>query len=239
MENLEGRRPVLEALEGGRTPRLIYLASGLKGKAVERIWEEAKKQGITIEEVPRKQLDQMSETRNHQGVIARVEPYPVLTLDDFLKGKNLNLLLMLDQIQDPQNLGGIVRTAAFMGAQGIILPKRRSAGPTTAVARASAGALERIPLVQVTNLVRAIKRLQGEGFWAVGGHLQSRKAPGEVDLTRPILLLIGSEGKGLRRLVAEQSDELVSIPGSGNFDSLNASVAAGILLYEVIRQRME
>jgi len=236
METISGRNPVLEALRSGREIKEIFILSDGRGPAVEEIKRMALRRKITLQEVDRRKLDQMVR-ENHQGVVARVRPRSPWTMEDILKKENLNLVIALDQIQDPQNLGAIIRSAAFIGADGILTPKDRSAPLTETVHRASSGGWEWVPVVEITNLARTIDEFKERGFWVTAGDQKAKTQPWEVDFTYPTLVVIGSEGKGVRPLVRKKCDHLISIPGSGKLESLNASVATGIILYEIMRQR--
>ncbi len=237
MDKIAGRNSVREALRSGRRVREVLMARSGKGQILEEIENLAREKGITVKKVKREELERLASSENHQGVLAMAESLPVLTLDELLQEENLTLLLALDQVQDPQNVGSIIRSAAFAGVQGVIYPARRSAGITSAVVRASAGGVEWVKKVEVVNLARALEALKDYGFWIVGGEPAGDELIFEVDFRLPVVLVIGSEGKGIRRLIREKCDHLVRIPCVGFIDSLNASVAAGIMLYEVIRQR--
>ena len=237
----EGRNAVLEAFRSGKTIDKLFVLDGCQDGIVNTIKREARKQDAIINFVKKERLDQMSVTGHHQGVIAAASAYTYGSVEDILeaareKGED-PFIFLLDNIEDPHNLGAIIRTANLAGAHGVIIPKRRACGLTAAVARASAGALNYTPVAKVTNLAAAIEELKKEGLWFVcaqmGGESMYR-----LKLTGPIGLVIGNEGDGVGRLVQEKCDFTASIPMRGNIDSLNASVAAGVLAYEIVRQRL-
>ena len=240
-ENLiEGRNAVLEAFRAGRTVDRLYVQQGLQDGPVMTILREAKKTDAIISRVSKERLDQMSSTGKHQGVAAIVAAFSYAEVSDMLekarqKGED-PFLFILDNIEDPHNLGAIIRTANLVGAHGVIIPKRRAAGLTAAAVRASAGAVHYTPVARVTNITSTIESLQKEGLWFVCADMD-----GEVmyrqNLKGPIGLVIGSEGSGVSRLVREKCDYTASIPMKGDIDSLNASVAAGVLAFEIRRQR--
>ena len=211
----------------------------MKGQA-QQVVELAAKKGITIHYVPRKKLDQMV-SGQHQGVVAQVAAYEYAELDDlYQKAEDQNeqpFILVLDEIEDPHNLGSIMRTADAVGAHGIIIPKRRAVGLTTTVAKASTGAIEHIPVVKVTNLSRTLEEMKQRGIWVVGTDASGQQDYRSLDGNMPLALVIGSEGKGMGRLVKEKCDFLIRLPMAGKVTSLNASVAAGLLMYEVYRKR--
>lgn len=238
---IEGRNAILEAFRSGKTIDKLFVLEGCQDGPVRSITREAKKQDTVIQFVPKTRLDQMSETGKHQGVIAFAAAYAYAEIEDMLKlAEEKNeppFLFILDGIEDPHNLGAIIRTANQAGAHGVIIPKRRAAGLTSTVARTSAGALNYTPVAKVTNLAATIEELKEKGLWFVcadmDGELMYR-----MDLKGPIGLVIGNEGDGVSRLVKEKCDMTASIPMKGDIDSLNASVAAGVLAYEIVRQRM-
>ena len=238
---IEGRNAVLEAFRSGKTIDKLFVLDGCQDGIVNTIKREARKQDAVISYVKKERLDQMSETGHHQGVIAFAAAYAYAEVEDILaaareKGED-PFIFLLDNIEDPHNLGAIIRTANLAGAHGVIIPKRRACGLTAAVLRASAGALNYTPVAKVTNLAAVIEDLKKEGLWFVcaqmGGESMYR-----LNLTGPIGLVIGNEGEGVSRLVKEKCDFMAAIPMKGEIDSLNASVAAGILAYEIVRQRM-
>lgn len=238
---IEGRNAVMEAFRSGKTIDKLFVLDGCQDGPVKSIVREAKKQDTIITYIPKERLDQMSETGHHQGVMAYAAAYDYAAVDDLLKLAEEKgeppFLFLLDGIEDPHNLGAIIRTANLAGAHGVIIPKRRAAGLTSTVARTSAGALNYTPVAKVTNLTATIEDLKKKGLWFVCADMS-----GEVmyrqNLTGPIGLVIGSEGEGVSRLVKEKCDMTASIPMKGNIDSLNASVAAGVLAYEIVRQRL-
>ncbi|GFI11300.1 MAG: 23S rRNA (guanosine(2251)-2'-O)-methyltransferase RlmB [Lachnospiraceae bacterium] len=239
---IEGRNAVLEAFRSGKTIDKLFVQDGCQDGIVNTIKREARKQDAVISYVKKERLDQMSETGHHQGVIAFAAAYAYAEVEDILaaareKGED-PFIFLLDNIEDPHNLGAIIRTANLVGAHGVIIPKRRACGLTAAVLRASAGALNYTPVAKVTNLAAVIEDLKKEGLWFVcaqmGGESMYR-----LNLTGPIGLVIGNEGDGVSRLVQEKCDFTASIPMHGDIDSLNASVAAGVLAYEIVRQRMK
>ncbi|MCD7921034.1 MAG: 23S rRNA (guanosine(2251)-2'-O)-methyltransferase RlmB [Clostridiales bacterium] len=238
---IEGRNAVLEAFRSGKTIDKLFALDGCQDGPVRTIVREAKKQGTVISFVSKERLDQMSETRKHQGVIAHAAAYEYATVDEILRRAEDRgeppFLILLDGIEDPHNLGAIIRTANLAGAHGVVIPKRRAAGLTATVAKASAGALNYTPVAKVTNLSAVMKELKERGIWFVCADMD-----GEVmyrqNLTGPIGLVIGNEGEGVGRLVKENCDLTASIPMRGDIDSLNASVAAGVLAWEVVRQRL-
>ncbi len=237
---IEGRNEVIEALRSGRTIDRLYVLDGSHDGKIETIKREAKKAGIRIDFIDRKRLDTMSLTGNHQGVVAKTAAYSYAEVDDILqraeeKGEE-PFIFVLDGIEDPHNLGAMIRTADVCGAHGVIIPKDRAVGLTATVAKASAGAINYVPVAKVTNLTRAMEELKQKGIWFAGADMD-----GELmyacNLRGPMGIVIGAEGKGLSRLVKEKCDYIVRIPLHGNIDSLNASVACGVLAYEVVRQR--
>lgn len=238
---IEGRNAVIEAFRSGKTIDKVYILDGCQDGPVNTIKREAKKQAAIIKYVTRQRLDQMSETGKHQGVIAVAAAYSYAEIEDMFslaeqKGET-PFFLLLDNIEDPHNLGAIIRTANLAGAHGVIIPKDRAAGLTAVVARTSAGALNYTPVARVTNLSRTIKDLKEKGMWFVCADMDGT-AMYDLNLTGPIGLVIGSEGEGVSRLVKENCDMTASIPMKGDIDSLNASVAAGVLAYEIVRQRI-
>ncbi len=240
MPKIEGRNAVLEALRSGKTVDRLYVLDGCKDGPVQTIVREAKKQGTVISFVTKERLNQLSETQKHQGVIAVSAAYTYASVEDLLqRAKDRGeqpFLILLDGIEDPHNLGAIIRTANLAGAHGVIIPKNRAVGLTATVAKASAGALNYTPVAKVTNLSKTIEALKKEGLWFVCADMDGTVMY-DLDLKGPIGLVIGSEGEGVGRLVKEKCDLTALIPMKGNIDSLNASVAAGVLAYEIVRQR--
>ena len=237
---IEGRNAVLEAFRSGKTVDKLYILDGCQDGPVRTIAREARKHDTIIQYVAKERLDQISETGKHQGVIAVAASYEYATVEDILaKAKEKGeppFVLLLDNIEDPHNLGAIIRTANLAGAHGGIIPKRRAAGLTAVVARTSAGALNYTPVAKVTNLKTVMEQLKKEGMWFVCADMGGT-AYYDLDLKGPIGLVIGNEGEGVSRLVKENCDFVASIPMKGDIDSLNASVAAGILAFEIARQR--
>ena len=238
---LEGRNALTEALAAGRAIDKVYLAEGNTDRALARLAAMAKQAGAVVVETDRRKLDQLSATGAHQGVIAMVAAHAYATVEEILENaKNRGeapLIVICDELSDPHNLGAIIRTAECAGAHGVIIPKRRSVGLTAVVGKASAGALEYLPVARVANLVSAIRELQKAGVWVFGTAADGDTALYQADLKGPAAIVIGNEGDGMSRLVAEACDFKVSIPMRGRISSLNASNAAAILLYEAVRQR--
>ena len=241
-EQIEGRNAVLEAFRSGRCVDKLFILDGCQDGPVRTIAREARNKDTIINYVSKERLDQLSETRAHQGVIAQVAAYEYSTVEEILEKAEEKgeppFLVLLDNVEDPHNLGAIIRTANLAGAHGVIIPKRRSVGLTSTVAKTSAGALNYTPVAKVTNLVRTIEELKEKGIWFVcadmGGESMYR-----LNLTGPIGMIVGNEGEGVSRLVREACDFTASIPMKGDIDSLNASVAAGVLAYEIVRQRLK
>ncbi len=240
-DRIEGRNAVLEAFRSGKTIDKLFVLDGCQDGSVQSIIREAKKQDTLIQFVAKERLNQLTETGKHQGVIAYAAAYAYAEVEDMLRlardRGEAPFLILLDGIEDPHNLGAIIRTANLAGVHGVIIPKRRAVGLTATVAKASAGALHYTPVAKVTNLTRTMEELKKQGLWFVcadmGGEQMYR-----LNLTGPIGLVIGSEGEGVSRLVKENCDLTASIPMKGDIDSLNASVAAGVLAYEIVRQRI-
>lgn len=239
---IEGRNAVLEAFRSGKPIDRIYIQDGCQDGPIMSIKREAKKHDTLVKYVAKERLDQMSETGKHQGVIACAAAYEYAQVEDMLalaeeKGEP-PFLFLLDNIEDPHNLGAIIRTANLAGAHGVIIPKNRAVGLTATVARTSAGALNYTPVAKVTNLGKAIEDLKKKGLWFVCADMGGTTMY-DLDLKGPIGLVIGNEGEGVGRLVKEKCDFVASIPMKGDIDSLNASVAAGVLAYEIVRQRLQ
>lgn len=237
---IEGRNAVLEAFRSGKTIDKLYILDGCQDGPVRTIAREAKKYDTIINYVKKERLDQLSETGKHQGVIAVAAFYEYATVEDILakaaeKGEP-PFIILLDNIEDPHNLGAIIRTANLAGAHGVIIPKRRAAGLTATVARTSTGALNYTPVAKVTNMATTIEKLKEEGLWFVCADMGGT-CMYDLDLKGPIGLVIGNEGDGVSKLVRDKCDFIASIPMKGDIDSLNASVAAGVLAYEIVRQR--
>ena len=239
---IEGRNAVLEAFRSGKPIDKVFVLDGCQDGPVRTIVREAKKHDTLVKYVTKERLDQLSETGKHQGVIAYAAAYEYAEVDDILEAAKKKgeppFIFLLDNIEDPHNLGAIIRTANLAGAHGVIIPKRHAAGLTSTVAKTSAGALNYTPVAKVSNLGQTIEELKKEGMWFVcadmGGDLMYN-----LNLTGPMGVVIGNEGEGVSRLVKEKCDFVAAIPMKGDIDSLNASVAAGILAYEVVRQRMK
>ena len=239
---IEGRNAVLEAFRSGKTIDKVFVLEGCQDGPIKTILREAKKHGTMVKFVSKDRLDNMSETKKHQGVIAYAAAYNYATVEDILAKAEENgeppFIFLLDGIEDPHNLGAIIRTANLAGAHGVIIPKNRAVGLTATVAKTSAGALNYTPVATVTNLSATMKELKKQGLWFVCADMD-----GEVmyrqNLTGPIGLVIGNEGDGVSKLVRENCDFTASIPMKGDIDSLNASVAAGVLAYEIVRQRLQ
>lgn len=238
---VEGRNAVIEAFRSGKTIDKLFILDGCKDGPIQTILREARKQDVIINYVKKERLDQMSETGKHQGVIAYAAAYEYSTVDEMLQKASdqgvAPFLILLDNIEDPHNLGSIIRTANQAGAHGVIIPKRRAVGLTATVAKASAGAINYTPVAKVTNLVKTMEDLKKQGMWFVCGDMDGESMY-SLDLTGPMGVVIGNEGSGVSRLVKENCDFVASIPMYGDIDSLNASVAMGVLSYEIVRQRL-
>ncbi|MGR3766459.1 23S rRNA (guanosine(2251)-2'-O)-methyltransferase RlmB [Rossellomorea sp. NS-SX7] len=235
-----GRNPVIEALKSGREINKIWIAEGSQKGSIQQILGLAKEANVMVQYVPKRKIEQMV-AENHQGVVASVAAYKYAEIDDIFdkaaqKGED-PFVLILDELEDPHNLGSIMRTADASGAHGIIIPKRRAVGLTSTVAKASTGAIEHIPVARVTNLSRAVDELKERGVWVAGTDAKGKQDYRQLDGTLPIGLIIGSEGKGMSRILRDKCDFLVQLPMTGHVTSLNASVAASILMYEVYRNR--
>ena len=242
MDRLTGIHAVREALEAGRALDRIVIAKGRQDTRTEDIVQLARKQNISVRFEDRSQLDRLAESKDHQGVVAVVASRSVATLEDILTAANKSLahqglIVLLDGVEDPHNLGAIIRTALAAGAHGVVIPERRAAGLTDSVARSSAGALAHLPVAKVTNLVRTMEELKEAGYWIVGLDEDGEKNYTDVDYTSPIAIVMGGEGKGLHELTRKRCDFVVSLPTTGPVRSLNVSVAAGIVLFEARRQR--
>ena len=239
---LEGRNALTEALRSGRTIDKVFIAAGDTDRALQHLAASAKEAGAVVVSVDRRKLDQMSYTRAHQGVIALAAAREYFTIDDILeeaasRGENA-LIVICDELSDPHNLGAIIRSAECAGAHGVIIPKRRSVGLTATVAKASAGAVEYMKVAKVTNINAAMEELKEKGVWIFGTAAEGSVPMYRADLTVPAAIVIGSEGEGMSRLVQKNCDVTVHIPMKGAINSLNASAAASILLYEAVRQRL-
>lgn len=237
---IEGRNAVIEAFRSGRTIDKLFVLDGCQDGPVMTIKREAAKKGCQIKYVPKERLDRLSETGKHQGVIAYAAAYAYAEVEDILNRardkKEEPFIILLDNIEDPHNLGAIIRTANLAGAHGVIIPKNRAVGLTATVAKASAGAINYTPVAKVTNLAQTIEDLKKEGLWFVCADMEGTRMY-DLDLKGPVGLVIGSEGNGVGRLVKEKCDFAAAVPMHGDIDSLNASVATGVLAYEIVRQR--
>lgn len=235
-----GKNPVIEALKSERDINKIFIAEGSQSGQMQQVIGLAKSAGVLVQFVPKKKIDGMAEG-NHQGVIAQVAAYQYAEIDDLFaaaeKKNEAPFFLLLDEIEDPHNLGSIMRTADAVGAHGIIIPKRRAVGLTATVAKASTGAIEYIPVVRVTNMARTIDELKERGVWIAGTDAKGKQDYRLMDGAMPLGLVIGSEGKGMGRLIRDKCDFLINLPMAGHVTSLNASVAAALLMYEVYRKR--
>lgn len=238
---LEGRNALTEALSAGRPVDKVYIAAGDTDRALARLAALAKQAGAVVVETDRRKLDQMSATGAHQGVIAMTAAHSYASMDDiFARAEESGrppLIVICDELTDPHNLGAILRTAECAGAHGVIIPKRRSVGLTAVVGKASAGAVEYMPVVRVGNITAAIRELKSRGVWVYGTAADGAQTLYQADLKGAAAIVIGNEGEGMSRLVAESCDVMLSIPMRGKISSLNASAAAAILLYEAVRQR--
>lgn len=243
MENelIVGKNPVIEALRSGHSINKLWISETAQRGQMNQIVQLAKENGVQFLFVPKKKLELIANTQNHQGVVAQVAAYQYAEIEDlFLTAQEREeepFFVILDEIEDPHNLGSIIRTADAAGAHGIIIPKRRAAGLTATVAKASTGAIEYVPIVRVTNIARTMDDLKKRGLWFAGTDAKGDQDFRQASYDLPIGLVIGSEGKGLSRLVKEKCDFLLSVPMKGKVSSLNASVAASLLMYEVLRKR--
>ena len=241
-DQIEGRNSVIELLENGRDINKIFIAEGEKHGSINKIISMARARKILINEVSKTKLDQMAQTANHQGVIAIVPPFDYCEVDDIIeeaKKKNEKpFILILDGIEDPHNLGSIIRTAETAGVHGIIIPKRRAVSVNSPVSKVSAGAVEYMKIARVNNINETIKYLKDNDIWVYGADMDATKYYNQEDYKGAIAIVIGSEGFGISRLVKENCDFLIKIPMKGKINSLNASVSAGIIMYEVVKQRM-
>lgn len=239
-QTIEGRNAVTEAFRAGRPIDKLFVLDGCQDGPVRTILREAKKQDTIVQFVSKERLDQMSGTGKHQGVVAFAAAYEYARIEDMLerarqKGED-PFLILLDGVEDPHNLGAVIRTANLAGAHGVIIPKRRAAGLTATVAKTSAGAVNYTPVAKVTNLAKTIEELKDKGIWFVCADMDGETMY-DLNLTGPIALVIGGEGEGVSRLVKEKCDYIASVPTRGDIDSLNASVAAGVMAFEIVRQR--
>lgn len=240
-EMIAGKHPVLEALRSGREINKIWIADGAQKTLTQPIVAEAKKLGIVVQFVDKRKLDSMVEGVAHQGVVAQAAAFDYVEVEELLeiasKSGETPFILVLDEIEDPHNLGSILRTAECTGVHGVIIPKRRSASLTATVLKTSAGAAEHVPVARVTNLAQTIDKLKEAGVWVVGTDVSASQDVYKMKFDMPLAVVIGNESKGMGRLIKEKCDFLVKLPMLGRLNSLNASVAAGVLMYEVVRQR--
>lgn len=239
-DKLTGINAVTEALQGSRKVELIYVLESQEGKRIDAIREEASRQRISVKEIKRERMDQMAGHPKHQGILALVKAYNYADLEDALalaaRREEAPFIIILDGIEDPNNLGAVIRTAECAGVHGVVIPKHHAAEITPAAGRASAGAIEHMLVIRATNLVNTIEELKKQGFWIIGADMDGENDYFNCSIPTPAALVIGSEGKGIRRLVKEHCDLLLRIPLYGRVNSLNASVAAALLIYEVVRQ---
>ena len=240
---LVGRNAVTEALKSGRGINKLWIASGDREGSVAEIAALAKERGIVVQYVERAKIEALAGGHRHQGVLAYVAPVPYAELEDILKAAEAKgeapFLVLLDELEDPHNLGALLRTADATGVHGILIPKRRSVSLNATVAKTSAGAVEYVPVARIGNIAQTLKKLKEKGFWVAGADMAGEKAYSEADLTGPLVLVVGSEGKGMSRLTKEACDFIVRMPMVGRINSLNASVAGSILMYESMRQRLQ
>jgi 23S rRNA (guanosine2251-2'-O)-methyltransferase len=244
MDRLTGIHAVREALEAGRAFDRIVIAKGRQDSRVEEIVQAARARNISVRFEDRGQLDRLADSKDHQGIVALVAARAAGTLDEILAAANAGtgrgekgLIVLLDGVEDPHNLGAVIRTVLAAGAHGVVIPERRAAGLTDTVARASAGALAHLAVAKVTNLVRTMEELKEAGYWLVGLDERGDKNYTDVDYTSPVGIVLGGEGKGLHELTRKRCDFVVSLPTTGPVKSLNVSVAAGVVLFEALRQR--
>ena len=240
---LVGRNAVTEALKSGRGINKLWIASGDREGSVAEIAALAKERGIVVQYVERAKIEALAGGHRHQGVLAYVAPVPYAELEDILKAAEAKgeapFLVLLDELEDPHNLGALLRTADATGVHGILIPKRRSVSLNATVAKTSAGAVEYVPVARIGNIAQTLKKLKEKGFWVAGADMDGEKAYYEADLTGPLVLVVGSVGKGMSRLTKEACDFIVRMPMVGRINSLNASVAGSILMYESMRQRLQ
>ncbi|NLL06714.1 MAG: 23S rRNA (guanosine(2251)-2'-O)-methyltransferase RlmB [Clostridiaceae bacterium] len=241
IDKLEGRNSVLEAIKSNRTINKILVSKGDKEGSIKQIIALAREKGIIVQETDRTSLDKISTTHAHQGVIAFVSVKDYVEVEDILESAKAKgeapFIILLDGITDPHNLGSILRTANAVGAHGVVIPKRRAIGLTAAVSKASAGAIEYVPVARVTNLSQTIEYLKEQSLWVVGTDQTGEKSFYDIDMKGPIALVIGSEGEGMGKLVSEKCDFVVNLPMKGQISSLNAAVAGAIVMYEILKQR--
>lgn len=238
-----GRNSVMEAVKGDRTIECIYLAKGEKEGSINAIIKKARERKIVIKDVDKKKLDVMCDGMNHQGIIARVTPYKYFTVDDILEDAEKKgekpFILILDELEDTHNLGSLIRTAELCGVHGIIIPKRRNVSVTMAVYKASVGAIEHVKVAKVTNINNTIEELKDKGVWIYAADIAGKEYSYEVDFSGSCAIVVGSEGRGISKLTLKKCDKIVKIPMVGKINSLNASVAGGIMMYEVLKGRLK
>ena len=242
-EIIAGRNAVFEALSSKRPVNKIFIKMGLQGGSLGKILAAAQGAAVPVEYVQPEKLDRMAPGIRHQGIVALASPIAFISLETVLERaasrNEIPFLLLLDELQDPQNVGALIRSADAAGVHGVLLPRRRSCPLNMVVAKISAGAVNYVPVVQIGNIVQTLRRLKEQGFWVVGADMEGDSLYFETDLDRPLVLVVGAEGKGMGHLVKENCDMLVRIPMQGGVNSLNASAAGAVLLYEVVRQRMQ
>ncbi len=240
-EILSGKNPVLEALRSGREMNKVWIAEGVKKAGIAELLQLAREAGIIVQFVPKNKVEQLTDGANHQGIAASVAAYRYADIDELFESASLRnedpFFLILDELEDPHNLGSILRTADATGVHGVIIPKRRAVGLTSVVAKTSTGAIEHIPVVRVTNLAQTVDDLKKRGVWIAGTDAKGSADYRQMDAKLPLAVIIGSEGKGVSRLLKEKCDFLYHMPMVGKVTSLNASVAAALLMYEVLRNR--
>ncbi len=239
---LIGRNAVYEALRSGRAIHKIFMGEFTTVSGAKEIIDLAKEKGIVIQQVDRKKLESFAPAKNHQGIVAQVAAQDYIELDDLIERaltdpEQPGFILLLDEVEDPHNLGAILRTAECTGVHGVIIPKRRAAGLTSTVSKTSAGAVSYVPVARVSNLSQAIEALKKAGFWIVGTDGQTKQTVYQIDGKLPLVIVVGNEGHGISRLVKSHCDWLVKLPMRGQLNSLNAAVAASVVMYEVVRQR--
>jgi 23S rRNA (guanosine2251-2'-O)-methyltransferase len=241
-EMIAGKNPVLEALRSGREINKIWISEGVKKTGINEVLDLARERGVLVQFVPKKKIDQLT-SANHQGIVASVAAYKYAELVElFQRAEEKNedpFFMILDELEDPHNLGSILRTADAVGVHGVIIPKRRAVGLTAVVAKASTGAIEHVPVCRVNNLSQTIEELKSRGVWIAGTDAKGSVDYRKMDATLPLAIIIGSEGKGMSRILKEKCDFLYHLPMVGHVTSLNASVAAALLMYEVYRKRHE
>lgn len=240
-EIIAGRNSVAEALKSGRSINKILITKGQRHGSVRNIINDARQQGLIVQETEAAKLDELAGGTRHQGILALAAPITYVEVEDILNGarkkEQAPFVILLDELEDPHNVGAILRTADATGVHGVLIPKRRSCPVSATVAKTSAGAVEYVPIARIGNIVQTINELKEAGLWVVGADMDGDKNFFEMDLTGPIAVVVGSEGKGLGRLTKEKCDFLVRIPMKGSMNSLNASVACSLLLYEIMKQR--